>query len=210
MLNFWTMNSERKVNLGCGTSGAEGWLNFDNSPTILLSRIPLIRRWRRIPNWPADVRRIDAIKGLPFRSETVDCIYSSHMIEHLDFNDAVKVLTHCRAALRVGGVVRIAVPDLRTFIDDYLTDGNAERLIQRLHLRSKVGDVFHKGSTHRAMYDAKYLAALFRQAGFPSPEQKQFGESRIADIASVELESRKDESLYMEAEKYVPSWMQGA
>src|SRR5258708_5868023 len=114
-----------KLNLGCGISGAKGWYNCDNSPTILLSRIPVIRRWKRIPRWPSDVCRVDVIKGLPFKAESVDCIYSSHMLEHLAFDDAVKVLSHCYRALRVGGILRIVVPDLRIIVDDYLADGSA-------------------------------------------------------------------------------------
>jgi predicted SAM-dependent methyltransferase len=190
-----------KVNLGCGVSGSEGWYNFDNSPTILLSRIPVLCRWKRIPRWPSDVRRVDVIKGLPCKSGTVDCIYSSHMVEHLAFSDAVKVLSHCHQALRFGGILRIAVPDLRAIVDDYLADGSAPIFIDRLHLRSNVSEVFHRGAHHQTMYDASYLAFLFRQSGFSHPERKEFGHSEIPDIGSVELESRKHESLYMEATK---------
>ena len=31
--------AELKVNIGCGTSGIKGWVNIDNSPSILLSRL---------------------------------------------------------------------------------------------------------------------------------------------------------------------------
>jgi SAM-dependent methyltransferase len=193
-----------KVNLGCGISGAKGWHNFDNSPTIWLSRVPLLRRWKRLPRWPSDVRHLDVIKGLPFKPGTVDCIYSSHMIEHLAFIDAVKVLSHCRKVLRVGGVLRITVPDLRIMVDDYVANGDAARLVERLHLSSNFSDVFHKGACHRAMYDADYLAFLFNKAGFASPERRQFGESHIPEIGEVELESRRFGGLFMEATKHSP------
>lgn len=194
-----------KVNLGCGISAAEGWHNFDNSPSIWLSRIPLINRWKRIPHWPSNVRRLDVIKGLPFKPGSVDRIYSSHMIEHLTFGDAVKVLRHCHLALRIGGILRIAVPDLRIIVNDYLAGESAERFIDRLLLRSTASDILHKGANHQTMYDAAYLAVLFRQAGFPNPEQKQFAQSQIPDIGRVELEVRKHETLYMEATKS-PMW----
>jgi hypothetical protein len=84
-------------------------------------------------------------------------------------------------------------------VNDYLADGSAPNLIDRMQLRSNVSDLFHKGSHHQTMYDAKYLAFLFRQSGFLYPKQKEFRQSLIPDIESVELESRKDESLYMEA-----------
>lgn len=37
--------AELKLNIGCGVSGIEGWVNIDNSPTILLSRLPLGRKF---------------------------------------------------------------------------------------------------------------------------------------------------------------------
>jgi hypothetical protein len=68
-------------------------------------------------------------------------------------------------------------------------------------LHSNLSDVFHKGAHHQSMYDASYLAAAFRKAGFSCPEQKKFAQSQIPNIGSVELESRSDERLYMEALK---------
>src|SRR5271169_3291110 len=46
--------AELKLNIGCGISGIEGWVNIDNSPTILLSRLPLGRQIFRTPRWPGD------------------------------------------------------------------------------------------------------------------------------------------------------------
>src|SRR5690348_3082481 len=69
---------ELKLNIGCGLSGIAGWCNIDNSPTVLLSRIPMGRRLFGTPVWPRDVRRINVLRGLPFRDESVSYIYSSH------------------------------------------------------------------------------------------------------------------------------------
>jgi hypothetical protein len=33
-----------KANVGCGTCVAEGWVNLDNSPSILLAKRPRLRR----------------------------------------------------------------------------------------------------------------------------------------------------------------------
>jgi hypothetical protein len=57
---------ELKLNIGAGVSGAPGWYNIDNSPTIALSRLPFGRRIFRTPDWPKDVHRHDVKKGLPF------------------------------------------------------------------------------------------------------------------------------------------------
>lgn len=75
-------HSVQKVNIGCSLSGAAGWYNVDNSPTIPLSRVPGLRRFFRLPAWPRDVRRLDVRKGLPFADQSVSYIYSSPTFEH--------------------------------------------------------------------------------------------------------------------------------
>src|SRR5450755_1734090 len=103
---------ESKVNIGSGLSGAPGWYNIDNSPTILLSRLPLGRQLFRTPNWPKDVHRHNVKKGLPFADQSVRYIYSSHTFEHFTWEDSVLIAKECFRVLQTGGVIRIVVPDL--------------------------------------------------------------------------------------------------
>jgi hypothetical protein len=42
---------------------------------------------------------------------------------------------------------------------------------------------------------------MLREAGFASAEVSSFGNSRIPEIESIELESRRAESLYVECVK---------
>ena len=42
-------SNQAKINIGSGLSGSPGWFNIDNSPTVLLSHIPVVRRMSRIP-----------------------------------------------------------------------------------------------------------------------------------------------------------------
>jgi hypothetical protein len=77
----------------------------------------------------------------------------------------------------------------------------SHQFIQRLLLSRGLRDLVHHGSHHNQMFDASSLSFLFRQAGFQGPEVKQFRDSAIPDVANIELESRKSESLYVEARK---------
>ena len=90
---------EYKINIGSGISGALGWCNFDNSPTILLSRLPVLRRIQRIPRWPRDVRRHDVRKGLPFADQSAVYIYSSHTFEHFTWNESLRIAKECYRVL---------------------------------------------------------------------------------------------------------------
>jgi predicted SAM-dependent methyltransferase len=195
---------ELKINIGSGLSGASGWYNIDNSPTIVLSRLPFGRQLFRTPDWPRDVHRHDVKKGLPFADGSVSSVYSSHTFEHFTWTEALTVARECFRVLQPGGVIRIVVPDLRLIVRDYLADSDplaSHRFLSRLSLGNTFHDVVHPGANHSQMFDEHSLIHLLQQAGFSHPEVSHFMESRISDINRVELEARKNESLYVEAKK---------
>lgn len=195
---------ESKVNIGSGLSGAPGWYNIDNSPTILLSRLPLGRRLFRTPDWPKDVHRHDVKKGLPFADQSIQYIYSSHTFEHFTWDDSVLVAQECFRVLGPGGIIRIVVPDLGLIVREYLQDPDpraSHRFLSRLSLGHSVRDLIHPGSNHSQMFDERSLVHLLQQAGFAHVEVSRFMDSRIPDIENIELAVRKQESLYVEAVK---------
>lgn len=190
-----------KVNIGSGLSGAPGWYNIDNSPTVLLSRLPFGRTLFKTPAWPKDVRRHDVVKGLPFPDNSVQYIYSSHTFEHFTWEGSLAVARECFRVLRGDGVLRVVVPDLKIALDKYLQDRDplaSHRFLQRLSLGHTFHDLVHPGANHSQMFDERSLVHLFQEAGFARPEVKGFLQSRIPDIDAIELVQRKDESLYVE------------
>lgn len=194
-------NGVQRVNIGSGLSGAPGWYNIDNSPTILLSRIPLACRWFGVPRWPPDIHRHDVRKGLPFADQTISYIYSSHTFEHFHWEDSLKIARDCFRVLKPGGVLRVVVPDLRLIVGEYLENAAptaSHDFVSRLSLQRGVRDLVHPGANHCQMFDEGSLLHLFRQAGFECPEVSSFMQSRIPAIDQVELEVRKNESLYVE------------
>jgi predicted SAM-dependent methyltransferase len=201
------MNAQRdgngiKINIGCGLSGISGWHNFDNSPTITLSRVPVLNRALKTPAWPRDVRRYDVRKGLPFSDGTVSYIYSSHTFEHFTPADSLGIAKDCYRVLARGGILRIVVPDLALIVRDYLADSRpqaAQEMLSKLSLNHSWQDVLHPGSNHSQMFDGKALVHMLREAGFEQVEVSTFGKSAIPEITQLELEVRKSESLYVEA-----------
>lgn len=90
------------VNLGCGSTYREGWINLDLEPPA-----PEVRKW--------DLRR-----GIPLAPGSVDAVYMSHVLEHLSRSDAKAVLLDALRVLRSGGVIRVVVPDLELQCREYL------------------------------------------------------------------------------------------
>jgi hypothetical protein len=88
-------------------------------------------------------------------------------------------------------------------VRDYLADSAdpmaSHRFVSRLLLTASLRDLVHAGAHHKQMFDARSLVHMLREVGFPTPEVSTFGNSRIAQIADIELESRRSESLYVEA-----------
>jgi predicted SAM-dependent methyltransferase len=150
------------------------------------------------------VRRYDVRKGLSFETGSVRYVYSSHTFEHFTYAEALGIAKECFRVLQAGGVIRIAVPDLGWIVRDYVADKDAmasHKFISRLMLNHSLQDVIHPGSNHSQMFDQRSLAHLLQEAGFSSPGVRAFRESEIPEIDRLELEVRRDESLYVEARK---------
>ena len=121
-----------RVNIGCGRTPTDGWLNLDNTPAIKLAKSPFkywvakslkLLKQKQIDNieWNKThkIGFADATKRIPLSDSTAECIYTSHMVEHLSRDGAINFLKEALRVLEVDGVLRIAVPDLRIAIEEY-------------------------------------------------------------------------------------------
>lgn len=59
--------------------------------------------------WPTSVQA-DA-RRLPFRSDLFERVHCSHMVEHVPFTDAPRLLAEIRRVLRPDGIAYVAAPD---------------------------------------------------------------------------------------------------
>jgi predicted SAM-dependent methyltransferase len=191
----------------------EQWVNIDRSPSVLLSRVPgllpSLGRLHLIPaeqasgTWPENIRRHDVERGLPFPAKSAEAIYSSHMLEHLAHDSALRVLRECRRVVRDDGVVRIAVPDFAEMVARYNEDTDADLFIRESlmgvevrprGLRRLLG--FVTGAKHKWLYDERSLGHLFEEAGFARTARFGYREGRLPDLDTIET---RDGSLFMEA-----------
>lgn len=120
------------LNLGCGTrvSNDEAIINIDwsfylriKNSRILSFLAPLFlseTRKARLRSLPANIVCHDLSKGIPFGNDSVDAVYHSHLLEHLQREDAISFLREAQRVLKPGGIHRIAVPDLELACKRYL------------------------------------------------------------------------------------------
>jgi len=108
-----------------------------------------------------------------FADESVDVIYSSHVLEHFHHtlnNELLRVLIEWRRVLKPGGKLLISVPDLRVLCWLY---GNPNLLPEeRMHLmRIMFGGQTDEYDVHKAGLDFEILGMYVEQAGFSDYEQ---------------------------------------
>lgn len=120
------------LNLGCGTKASvdPAVVNIDWSfylrvkrRKLLAKAAPLIFRGKRLQKFnslPDNIVVHNLAKGIPAESESVDAVYHSHLLEHLDRKTARAFLMEVYRVLKPGGVHRMAVPDLEEACQRYI------------------------------------------------------------------------------------------
>lgn len=94
---------EPKLHIGGGPRLINGWLNAD---IALLS----------------GVVQMDATVPFPFAAATFNYIFTEHMIEHVPFDGAMRMLGECRRVLKDGGVIRVTTPNFASITALYGSD----------------------------------------------------------------------------------------
>lgn len=194
--------NETNVNYGCGLSVAPNWHNFDASPTLRLSKLPIIGRLASTRTaFPSCVKYGDVTKGLPLGKDTVDRIYCSHVLEHLCYEDCLTALTETYRVLKPGGIFRGVMPDLRAEVEAYLGD-TSETAAHTFMRQTGLGvDRRKKGagslivssfgnSQHLWLWDWPSINDALKSAGFKDIRRAAFGDHEDKLFAEVEEQSR--------------------
>jgi predicted SAM-dependent methyltransferase len=173
-----------RLNVGCGPSKYAGWVNIDIEPVGDLV--------------------VDITKGLPFDSNSVDLIYSEHVLEHFTFEEGQKVLWEFARCLKKEGIVRIAMPDLDCLIQKYNSDWKNQDWLSRpeyefITTRGRMINTGFSGDGHKYLYNEEDLRNHLTEAGFQRLARCERNVSDHRELA--DLETRKDSTLVMEATK---------
>lgn len=90
------------LNLGCGNTFHKDWINID-----FVSKSKYVKAH-------------DLLEGIPFKNNSIDVVYHSHVLEHFSKSDGIEFLRECKRVLNRNGIIRIAVPDLEIIAKEYL------------------------------------------------------------------------------------------
>jgi predicted SAM-dependent methyltransferase len=174
-----------KLHLGCGDVYFDGWVNIDRESE------------------KADVK-LDLRSTLPYDNDSVDFIYSEHVIEHLTVQEGIRVLSECHRVLKSGGVVRIATPDLNYVIFRYLFFWKRQDWIKTygydwIRTRAEMLNIGMREWGHQYLYNGEELDRRLREVGFLKISRAKLNRSKFNELQ--QRETRRDSKLIMEAIK---------
>jgi predicted SAM-dependent methyltransferase len=121
-----------KLNLGCGNRKLHGFINIDMRPEVA-------------PDVVGDITSINSTYD-----NEVELIYACHVLEHFPLEPFpfqpktyFDVLRDWYAALKPGGVLRLAVPDLQAAFEHFLTTRDLASIRALLYGGQKYDYDFH-------------------------------------------------------------------
>lgn len=202
--DYMRRHAQRKLQIGSGANLLRGWLNTTLYPFA-----------------PGAVF-LDARMPFPISDASFDCVFSEHVIEHLEFDEAAQMLREAQRILRPGGRIRIATPDLQQIIALY-TQPHAGA--QQAYIRW-ILDTFHPnvreynpahvinqsfhGWRHKFLYDEPTLMKALDNAGFVNIARVEPGHSGDENLRGIEQhgqyvgseEAMRYETMVFEATKH--------
>jgi predicted SAM-dependent methyltransferase len=144
----------RRLHLGCGHIHADSWCNVDVLATGATDL----------------VMDISSLPGV--MNDSVEMIYSCHVLEHFAGKEIPPILERWRQVLKPGGEIRISVPDLdaitriyQKHIAHFQVSGN-QPWIALIYGGQKDAYDFHKTG-----FNYCWLKFLLEQAGFKDVER---------------------------------------
>ena len=173
-----------KINIGCGKAKLQSWINLDIEKG-------------------ADII-LDLKKGLPFKDNSIQYIYSEHVLEHFSFNEGQIFLKDCFRILTDGGIIRIATPDLDHIIKKYLSDWKNQEWLSWseysfIKTRGMMLNTYFSWWDHKYLYNEEDLKKQLMNAEFKNVYRCEWSKSECHFLCN--LETRGDSKLIVETRK---------
>ena len=215
-----------KIHIGCGTTILDGFVNIDNSPSLLLSKLPapILSFFGRLSLLNRNQlgfakflrsRKKEIIYGnclrLPFANGSVDFAYSSHVLGwYLGKDQINKFVQELHRVLRPGGGIRLSFYDLDKILADYQQHRDTIRLMDRLpmgttqyNFKSKLKFLLNRNAQNALPVNVETLSRYLEGNGFHEIRSLAAGETTMEApwAEGLDLYQRSEESIYIEARK---------
>jgi len=130
----YTGKRYKGIHLGSGSIKIDGFLNFDAN--IFFN---------------SDITA--NIEKIKLAEDSVDCIYNSHILEHIRRNETLKILKEWNRVLKPGGTIYICVPDLKALFEIYLNNlSDYDKDEEKKNKVDLIARIIYGGQTHKYNY----------------------------------------------------------
>ena len=140
------------VNLGCGSKPFKNFINIDNLFT------------ENVEYTNSDVSDLQM-----FQNETIDYLYASHVLEHIERVKTFSTLLEWNRVLKFGGMLRISVPDWDASVSYYNKTHDLENLLNWIY-GGRENEQLNEFS-HKRIFNFDNLRSLLYEAGFKRIEK---------------------------------------
>lgn len=186
-------------------SAKKRWKKLEQSSVVKIELGSGLKKgkngWTTVDMYGADIIW-DLRLGIPLPNESVDKIYSSHLLEHIPYQQLIPFLRECRRVMKSDAEFSVCVPNFRLYVDAYKnktlfcskdtwwqpgiidTGSSIDQLNYLAYMRDE----------HKYMFDEENLINTLTQAGFANAQLREFD-------AELDLLERDFESIYAIAEK---------
>ena len=215
-----------KIHIGCGQTLIPGFINIDNSPSTLLAglnrnilallkKLSLINPGQysfalKLKDSKKEFLRANCLK-LPFKNDSVDLCYSSHMIGWcLSLEQLHGFFRELYRIMKPGAGLRLSFLDFDLLIAEFQQHGNTLSFatslpfgIREFNVRDKLKFLFSPNMQNGIVLNAKTASLLLGQHGFTDLSLLQAGETSFPPslVGAIDLSQRRDESVYIECRK---------
>jgi Uncharacterized protein conserved in bacteria len=135
-------------------------------------------------------RRIDCLldvrAGLPFPDNSIEFIYSCHMMEHIHIDEAINLLRECKRVLTATGYMRLTLPDFEYALR--IADGQvASDFPRRFNSRhgQAINFLFCDGQ-HKFAFSQEVIQELAAELGFSEVVGAGNEDVNIANLQDIE------------------------
>lgn len=177
-------SSLQRLHFGCGSVVPEGWVNTDLRSDIL------------------GVICGDVLEGLPWEEGTFDYIVSHHVLCELKIYDQMKAMRELNRILKVGGVLRLSLPDLDRAIDAYQREDREYFPISMW--KSLSGNLITYMLWHnisQTPFTYEFAEELLGYSGFSKVVRVAYQKTETEWPEIWAMDDREGESFYLEATK---------
>lgn len=143
----------------------------------------------------------DLKNGIPLQDNSVDLIYSSHLLEHIPFKELILFLKECRRVLKNNGVFSVCVPNAGNYLNAYFKGDTFEidyyppAIIETGSKIDQINYIAYMDGHHRYLFDEENLINTLLTAGFKYAQLRNFDsnlDSKVRDCESIYALAKKN------------------